>query len=80
MAESFSQEKFRQAPQKKDGEILCDLPPVCDPGWDVHNPDVQNKWDDNTHTYTGCPRTKTIYFQYAYRQSSQSYCPYHVVY
>ena len=45
-AESFSREKLRQAPQKEGGEILCD------PGWYVHNkPDVQNKWDDNTHTH-----------------------------
>ena len=48
MAESFSQEKLRQEPQKEGGEILCD------PGWYVHKPDVQNKWDDNTHT--GQPR------------------------
>ena len=27
-AESFSQEKIRQAPQKEDGENLCDLSPV----------------------------------------------------
>ena len=27
-AESFSQEKLRQAPQKEGGEIMCDLPPV----------------------------------------------------
>ena len=46
MAESFSREKLRQAPQKRGREILCD------PGWYVHNPDVQNKWDDNTHTHT----------------------------
>ena len=25
---------------------------VCDPGRYVHNPDVQNKRDDNTHTQT----------------------------
>ena len=25
---------------------------LCDPGWYVHNPDVQNKWDDNTRTNT----------------------------
>ena len=42
-AESCSREKSRHAPQKEDGEILCD------PGWYVHKPDVQNKWDDNTH-------------------------------
>ena len=40
MAESFSREKLRQAPQKEGGEILCD------PGWYVEEPDVQNKWDD----------------------------------
>ena len=25
---------------------------LCDPGWYVHKPDVQNKWDVNTHTHT----------------------------
>ena len=44
-AESFSREKLRQAPQKEGGEILCD------PGWYVHKPDVQNKWDDNQCYY-----------------------------
>ena len=30
MAESFSREKLRHAPQKEGGrEILCDLPSVC---------------------------------------------------
>ena len=24
---------------------------LCDPGWYVHKPDVQNKWEENTHTY-----------------------------
>ena len=46
MAESFSREKSRQAPQKEGGEILCD------PGWCVHKSDVQNKWDGNTRTHT----------------------------
>ena len=27
-AESFSRQKLRHAPQKQDGEILCELPPV----------------------------------------------------
>ena len=22
---------------------------LCDPGWYVHKPDVQNKWNSNTH-------------------------------
>ena len=44
--ESFSREKLRQARQKEGEEILCD------PGWYVHKPDVQNKWDyNNTHTH-----------------------------
>ena len=25
---------------------------LCDPGWYVHKPDVQNRWADNTHTHT----------------------------
>ena len=41
-AESFSRYKLRQAPQKEGGEILCD------PGWCVHESDVQNNWDDNS--------------------------------
>ena len=46
-AESFSWEKVRQAPQKEGGwEILCD------PGWYIHKPDVQNKWEENTLTHT----------------------------
>ena len=24
---------------------------LCDLGWYVHKPDVQNEWDDNTHKY-----------------------------
>ena len=52
MAESFSREKIRQAPQKEGGEILCDLPPVCPKLVYVHKPDVQKKWNDkHTHTH-----------------------------
>ena len=25
---------------------------LCDPGWYVHKPDVQNKWVENTHKHT----------------------------
>ena len=53
MAESFSRKKLRQAPQKEGGEILCDFCFLLDdPGWYVHKPDVQNKWDGITHTHT----------------------------
>ena len=38
-----------ELPQKGGGEILCELF-LCYPGWYVHKPDIQNKWDDNTHT------------------------------
>ena len=43
-AESSPPEKIRQAPQKEGRDTLCD------PGWYIHKPDVQNKWDDRTHT------------------------------
>ena len=43
-AEPFSREKLTQAPQKEGGEILCK------PGWYVHQPDVQNKWDETSFT------------------------------
>ena len=48
-AESFSQVKIRQAPQKEGGETLYDLP-LYDTGWYAHKSDFQNSWDDNTHT------------------------------
>ena len=34
--------------------LLYVLMTMCDPGWYVHEPDVQNKWDDNalTHIYS----------------------------
>ena len=68
MAESFSRQKSRHAPQKEGGlKILCDLPPVLlllllflTFSVLVANPkmtpagtsiDVQNGWEENTHTY-----------------------------
>ena len=51
MAESFSREKLRHAPQKEGGrEILCDLPPVCvtAPAGTSNELDVQNEWEENT--------------------------------
>ena len=51
MAESFSREKLRHAPQKEGGwEILCDLPPVWTRLVRPTNLDVQNEWEENTHT------------------------------
>ena len=56
MAESFSREKLRHAPQKEGEGNLCD------PCWyAVHKPDVQNKRDVNTHTHTMQPE-KSFYF------------------
>ena len=47
MAESFSRQKSRHAPQKEGGlKILCDLPPVTPAGTSI---DVQNGWEENTH-------------------------------
>ena len=41
---------FSQTPQKVEKSCATFL--LCDPGWYVHKPDVQNKWDDNTRTHT----------------------------
>ena len=54
-AESFSREKSRQAPQKEGREVLCETFLLRNPGWCVHKSDVQNKWDNNTHTHTHIP-------------------------
>ena len=54
MAESFSREKLRHAPQKEGGrQILCDLPPVT-PAGTSNELDVQNEWEENTHTLYNC--------------------------
>ena len=48
MAESFSRQKSRHAPQKEGGlKILCDLPY---PAGTSNALDVQNGWEENTHT------------------------------
>ena len=59
MAESFSRQKSRHAPQKEGGlKILCDLPPVCvTPAGTSNELDVQNGWEENTHTH-GTARTQ----------------------
>ena len=48
MAESFSREKLRQAPQKEGGwkKILCSSC-VTPAGTSI---EVQNEWEENTHT------------------------------
>ena len=49
MAESFSREKMRQASQKEgDNSYVTFL--LCDPGWYVYKPEVQNKWDKDIFT------------------------------
>ena len=50
MAESFSREKLRQAPQKEGvSKILCYLLPVTPAGTSI---EVQNEWEENTqHTH-----------------------------
>ena len=58
-AESFLRKKFGQAPQKEGGEVLCVIFFLCNPGWYVHQPDVQNKWDDNTHYEFGSSSTSS---------------------
>ena len=60
MAESFSREKLRQAPQKEGGwKILCYLLPVLPSscvtpaGTSI---EVQNEWEENTtHKASGYP-------------------------
>ena len=51
MAESFSQEKLRQAPQKEGGWEIPVLPSSCvtPAGTSI---EVQNEWEENTHTHT----------------------------
>ena len=52
MAESFSRQKSRHAPQKEGGlKILCDLPPVI-PAGTSNELDVQNRWEENTEKHT----------------------------
>ena len=49
MTESFSREKLRQAPQKEGGwEILLPSSCVTPAGTSI---EVQNEWEENTHTH-----------------------------
>ena len=53
MAESFSREKLRQAPQKEggwkvDGKLVLPSSCVTPAGTSI---EVQNEWEENTHTY-----------------------------
>ena len=48
MAESFSREKSRQAPQKGGWKIQYYLLPVTPAGTSI---EVQNEWEENTHTH-----------------------------
>ena len=48
MAESFSREKSRQAPQKEGGgKILLPFSCVTPAGTSI---EVQNEWEENTHS------------------------------
>ena len=51
MAESFSREKLRQAPQKEGGWKNPVLPSSCvtPAGTSI---EVQNEWEENTHRHT----------------------------
>ena len=61
MAESFSREKLRHAPQKEGGsEILCDLPPV----WPrlVRPTNLMSRMNGKkTHTHTACWRIPELF-------------------
>ena len=45
-----SHDKNEGKHRRKKVEKSCVTFLLCDPGWYVHRPDVQNKWDDKTHT------------------------------
>ena len=63
MAESLSREKLRQALQKEGVEkSYCVTFLLCDTGWYVHKPDVQNKWDENAHKHTHAAYLKYFVF------------------
>ena len=47
-----SREENKGKHRRRKVEKSCVTFLLCGPGWHVHKPDVQNKWDDNTHTHT----------------------------
>ena len=62
MAESFSREKLRHAPQKEGGrEILCDLPPVRPR---LVRPTNLMSRMNGKKTYTQTPCTFASFFEY----------------
>ena len=60
-AESFSRENKGKHRRRNVDEKSCVTFLLCDPSWYAQKPDVQKKWDDNTHTHTHntrCPGLK----------------------
>ena len=53
--------------RRKVDEKSCVIFLLCDPGWYVHKPDVQNKWDDNTHTHITTNDKKKLQTTYRHR-------------
>ena len=47
-----SRDKNQGKHRRKKAEKSCATFLLCDPGLYAHKSDVQNKWDDNTHTRT----------------------------
>ena len=48
--------------RRKVDEKSCVTFLLCDPGWYVHKPDVQNNWEENTHTSTAIFCNNTRHF------------------
>ena len=58
MAESFSREKLMHRRKKVDEKSRVTFL-LWDPGWCTNELDVQNEWEENTHTQY---RGETIYY------------------
>ena len=52
--------------RRKVDEKSCVTFLLCDSGWYVPKPDVQNKWKDNSHTHTQTHIRTYRYFQHAH--------------
>ena len=80
MAESFSREKLRHAPQKEGWEILCELPPV----WPrlVRPTNLMSRMNGKkTHTHTHTHTVDTEYsHSWFYYVSTTHYCYYCSIY
>ena len=75
MAESFSREKLRHAPQKEGGSMRSSVRPssCVTPAGTSNELDVQNEWEENIHTQYPRLLSMTLVLKYSSKSMRMFY-------